>query len=246
MENETEVLEPDTQNEGSHLAENPPEQQDSGNSPAPATPPAPTIDALALYRESLAERQRLQQELETLRRQQAAPATPDPVSDQDIERLGQTEYPRRVMRQELSATVSPEIHEMARTVKRDKELQSAEQQFFAANPHLAAYKDQLAAPVRQFYQNATSVDPTDYAMRAYAAVGYLATQAQLQTPSALVETPRSTPAGRQGAPPAPTSSTRRLTELERSAMRKYGYDPAKADDVKKFFAIVEDDNGVEL
>ena len=222
----------------------------------PAAPTVPSVDFAALYRESLAERQRLAQEAEQYRNQlQQRNAPPEEeITDADIERYGTTGTIRKIVENTIAKQLREQladIGEISQDFKRNKQLANAENHFFQQFPELQGVRDGVSSVVRQALQNAPSIDPTTYSQTALAAIGLYNIQnmrnqtAQPSAPAPASVPSPSVPASR-GKSPVPAAPSIRLSELERSAMRKYGYDPNKADDVEKFMAIVNNTEGVTV
>jgi hypothetical protein len=225
----------------------------ANETPTPTQPSAPSIDFAALYRESLAERRRMEEEIASIRNQQNAPKE-EPLTDADIERYGTVGTIERVienkLRQHLSEQFGP-ITELSKEFKRNKQIESAEAQFFQQFPQLEAVRGNLTQIVRQAVSNVPNVDGNTYGQAALAAIGlYNINQMTQQQQNAPVQnnTPSRTsaPAPRVNGAPTPSTPTRRLSELERTAMKQAGFDPNKRDDIDKFFAIVENDEGITL
>ena len=221
---------------------------------APPAPAAPSVDFAALYRESLTERQRLAQEAEDLRRQVAQRNAPveEEITDADIERYGTTGTIKKIVESTIARQLREQladIGEISQDFKRNKQIASAEQQFFQQFPQLQNAREALSGVVRQALQNAPSIDPNTYTQAALSAIGMYSIQSMTNQPPATstpsaVPTP-SVPANR-GRAPVPAASAPRLTELERAAMRKYGYDPSKPADVETFLGIVNNNDGVTV
>ena len=104
----------------------------------------PDLDWRSLYAQSVRERQMREAELDSLRQQ--AMARPQ-------ETLG-------------------DVGEISRDFKKQKQLDSAEVQFFQQFPHLAQYRDVLSGTIRGQLQTSPSVDSGAYATQAFATIGY--------------------------------------------------------------------------
>jgi hypothetical protein len=244
-------------NEGEAPLDNPEEgtivQEETTQESTPSTPAAPQIDFAALYRESLAERRAMQERLEAIERQRTTPQEEE-LTDNDIERLGTVGTINKVVENQLRKHLSEQfgpITEMSREFKRNKQIAEAENAFFQQFPQASGAREALAQVVRQTLSNAPNVDANTYTQAALAAVGlYTFNNMNNQPPAAPTNTSpqrTSAPAPRvNGNPSAPAATGRRLTELERAAIRNYGLDPNKRADVDSFFAIVENDEGVTV
>jgi hypothetical protein len=222
----------------------------------PAAPVAPAIDWTAMYRESLAERRRMEQELEELRQQRNAPtSTPEEdITDDYFEKHGTAKGVHAVVKKtvaELLRESLGEVGEISQDYKRNKQLSTAEEKFYQSYPQLAGYREQLSPNVRQLLSNAPSIDPATYERTTLAAIGYLtinnlaAQNNTPQTPTSNAPSVPSAPTPRSAGTPVRTP-TRRLTELERSAMKRAGFDPNDGKSIQEFFAIVENDEGVTV
>lgn len=245
-------------NEGEAPLDNPEEGtivQEQGTQETVTQPPAaPQIDFAALYRESVRERQQRDEELAQLRAQLTQRNAPqeEELTDNDIERLGTVGTINKVVENQLRKHLSEQfgpITEMSREFKRNKQIAEAENQFFQQFPQAQSAREALSSVVRQTLANATNVDATTYTQAALAAVGLYTFNNMNSQPAAAPAAPTRTsaPAPRvNGNPAAPAATTRRLTELERTAIRNYGLDPNKRADVDSFFAIVENDEGVTV
>jgi hypothetical protein len=210
-----------------------------------------------LYRESLAERRQRDEELAQLRAQlsQRNAQQEEELTDNDIERLGTVGTINKVVENQLRKHLSEQfgpITEMSREFKRNKQIAEAENQFFQQFPQAASAREALSGVVRQTLANAPNVDANTYTQAALAAVGlYTFNNMNNQPPAAppqnAAPSRTSAPAPRvNGNPSAPAATGRRLTELERTAIRNFGLDPNKRADVDSFFAIVENDEGVTV
>ena len=216
---------------------------------------APAFDMGALYRDSLAERRRLEAEIEALR--QAQQRTPQheeiEVTDEFFEKHGTAKGVKTIVESVIAKQLREslgDIGELSQDFKRTKQINSAEEKFFQEFPQLISYRDQLAPTVRQFVSNAPNVDVNTYRQVALSAIGALTVQNLTQQNNAPAPTnsnvaPTSTPTPRTASAPVRTP-VRRLSELERTAMRNSGYDPNKREDIDAFFAIVENDEGVTV
>lgn len=244
------------------------EQETPLDQPQNQGQPEVSIDFRPLYSESVrlrnemeGELNRLRQEVQTLRSPSPTPQTEE-LTDADIEKYGTTGTIKRIVdssiREALKGTMG-EFSEMSTAWKRGQQIQRAEDLFFNNNPALIPYREQLSQATRAVIQNNPSLDPNSYGMYAYANIGQMVAASSMQqgqqnnassTPSAsgqqnttpVNNPPRTAPVTNRGNPPS-TPSTRRLTELERNAMKMHGYDPTKSEDIKKFFDIVENDEG---
>lgn len=216
---------------------------------APQTPQAQDLDWRALYAQSVRERQMREAELEQLRMQQMQPKEDLSVSDADIEKLGTVETIGRIVRKQLQETLG-DVGEISRDFKRQKQMDSAESQFFQQFPHLSQYKDVLSSTIRGQLQAAPSVDASTYATQAFATIGYYtamnAANPQMQQPVNNTPPRQAPPQSRTNGAPIPTRNAPKLSEMERTAMRKAGYDPNKATDIDAFFAIVNNDEGITV
>lgn len=214
------------------------------------TPQAqPELDWRSLYAQSVRERQMREAELEQLRMQQMQPKEDLSVSDADIEKLGTVETIGRIVRKQLQETLG-DVGEISRDFKRQKQMDSAEGQFFQQFPHLAQYRDVLSSTIRGQLQTAPNVDANTYATQAFATIGYYtamnAANPQMQQPVNNTPPRQAPPQSRTNGAPIPTRNAPKLSELERTAMRKAGYDPNKATDIDAFFAIVNNDEGITV
>jgi hypothetical protein len=227
-----------------HIDESAPTEQVSQQ----VASPQQDLDWRALYAQSVRERQMREAELEQFRQQQYQPKEDLSVSDADIEKLGTVETIGRIVRKQLQDTLG-DVGEISRDFKRQKQMDSAELQFFQQFPHLAQYRDVLAGTIRGQLQNASSVDAGTYATQAFATIGYYTAMNAANPPAQPVNTtpPRQAPPQtRMNGTPIPTRNAPKLSELERTAMRKAGYDPNKAADIDSFFAIVNNDEGITV
>jgi hypothetical protein len=227
-----------------------PTDQVDSQSQVPQQPQVPDIDYRALYAQSVRERQQREMELETLRQQQyQAPRENLDVTDADIEKLGTVETISRIVRKQLNDSLA-DVGEISRDFKRQKQMDNAESSFYQQFPHLVQYRDVLSSTIRGQLQNAPQVDPATFATQAFATIGYYtamnaATPAQPAVNNA--PPPRQTPPARTNGAPIPTNrNAPKLSELERTAMRRAGFDPNKREDVDSFFAIVNNDEGITV
>lgn len=210
----------------------------------------PDLDWRSLYAQSVRERQQREAELEQLRQHLSRPQEDLAVSDADIEKLGTVETIGRIVRKQLQETLG-DVNEISRDFKRQKQLDTAELQFFQQFPHLAQYRDVLSNTIRGQLQTAPSVDAGTYATQAFATIGYYtamnaANPAPQQTQVNSVPPRQAPPTSRINGAPTPVRSAPKLSELERTAMRKAGYDPNKATDIDAFFSIVNNDEGISV
>jgi hypothetical protein len=216
---------------------------------------APEIDYRALYLDRIRQQGALEAQLAQLQQQAPAPQTPrETLTDADIEKYGTVETLRRLMKEELSQSLA-DVGEISQEFKRNKQIDMAEQQFFASMPHYAQFRDSIASTVRPALQNRKSVDANTYREVFYLALGQLAEQQMLSgnqqqqpsTPQEPVTAPRQTPpVGRTQGTPVRQSTLPKLSELERTAIRRAGYDPNKAEDIKAFFADIDNDEGITV
>lgn len=228
-------------------------QLDNSQAPAQVQPQTPDIDYRALYAQSVRERQQREQELEMLRQQQLMQSQPREnldVTDADIEKLGTVETISRIVRKQLQDSLA-DVGEISRDFKRQKQLDQAEASFYQQFPHLSQYRDVLSTTIRGQLQNAPSVDPGTFATQAFATIGYYTAMNAASPPvnnqQQMSQPPRQNPPTRTNGAPAPTSRTApRLSELERTAMKRAGFDPNKREDVDSFFAIVNNDEGISV
>ena len=225
------------------------DQVDS-QSQVPQQPQVPDIDYRALYAQSVRERQQREMELEAIRQQQyQAPKENLDVTDADIEKLGTVETISRIVRKQLQDSLA-DVGEISRDFKRQKQMDNAEASFYQQFPHLAQYRDVLSSTIRGQLQNAPQVDPATFATQAFATIGYYTAMnaaTPAQAPVNNAPPPRQTPQSRTNGAPIPTSRTApKLSELERTAMRRAGFDPNKREDVDSFFAIVNNDEGITV
>jgi hypothetical protein len=225
------------------------DQVDS-QSQVPQQPQVPDIDYRALYAQSVRERQQREMELEAIRQQQyQAPKENLDVTDADIEKLGTVETISRIVRKQLQDSLA-DVGEISRDFKRQKQMDNAEASFYQQFPHLVQYRDVLSSTIRGQLQNAQQVDPATFATQAFATIGYYTAMnaaTPAQAPVNNAPPPRQTPQSRTNGVPTPTSRTApKLSELERTAMRRAGFDPNKREDVDSFFAIVNNDEGITV
>ena len=227
------------------------EQQPPVETPPALTPPAPTspeFDYRALYADSTRARIAAETELERFRQEQRqqTPETPS-ITDEDISQRP-AESIRELIRRELQANLGP-VNEISQEYKINKQMNEAENTVFNAYPDLAQYRQGLAAEVRSVLRNASSIDPSTYAVTLDAVIGRYARQ-NLMGQQVVPPTPPVPPAPAprpNGAPPAPSSNApNKLSEMERKAMRKVGLDPNKQADVKSFWDIVNNDEGITV
>ena len=217
---------------------------------SPQTPQAqPDLDWRALYAQSVRERQQREAELEMLRQQQMQPREDLSVTDADIEKLGTVETIGRIVRKQLQETLG-DVGEISRDFKRQKQMDTSEAQFFQQFPHLAQYRDVLSSTIRGQLQSAPTVDANTYATQAFATIGYYtamnAANPNMQQPVNNTPPRQAPPQSRTNGTPIGTRNTPKLSEMERTAMRKAGYDPNKATDIDAFFAIVNNDEGISV
>lgn len=214
---------------------------------------APAIDFQALYRESLAERRRQEEELERLRGERNKPAQSqdEDITDDYFEKHGTAKGVAAIVETKVAKLLQQslgDIGELSQDFKRGKQIASAEEKFYQEFPQLLGWKDQLSSSVRGFLSNAPNVDIGTYRQVALSTIGALTVQnlnAQPQKPN----TPQS-----PSVPSAPTQRTntqtkapiRKMSEFERSAMKRAGYDPNKREDVDAFWAIVDGEEGVTV
>lgn len=232
------------ENSEAHIDESAPTEQVSQQ----VAQPQQDLDWRALYAQSVRERQMREAELEQLRQQQYQPKEDLSVSDADIEKLGTVETIGRIVRKQLQETLG-DVGEISRDFKRQKQMDTAESQFFQQFPHLAQYREVLSGTIRGQLQNAPNVDPAAYATQAFATIGYYTAMNAANPPAQPVtNTPprQAPPQTRTNGAPIPTRNAPKLSELERTAMRKAGYDPNKAADIDSFFAIVNNDEGITV
>lgn len=240
----------DVQDQSAHIDNSAPDTQ------TPSQPVQPDIDFRALYAQSVRERQQreaelaaLQQQLQQRQLQQQQYSELD-VSDADIEKLGTVETISRVVRKQLNDTLG-DVHEISRDFKRQKQMDQAEASFYQQFPHLAQYRDVLSSTIRGQLQNANHVDPSTFATQAFATIGYYTAMNAVNPPASQTSVPsqpsrQAPPPSRTNGAPQQTRTTPRLSELERTAMRKAGYDPNKREDIDSFFAIVNNDEGITV
>ena len=232
-------------NSGTHIDESVANDQVSQQSPQGQ----PDLDWRSLYAQSVRERQMREAELDSLRQQAMARPQEDlSVTDADIEKLGTVETIGRIVRKQLQETLG-DVGEISRDFKKQKQLDSAEVQFFQQFPHLSQYRDVLSGTIRGQLQTSPSVDASAYATQAFATIGYYTAMNAASQPQQQNNTmpPRqATPTSRINGAPAPVRSTPKLSELERTAMRRAGYDPSKATDIDAFFTIVNNDEGITV
>ena len=221
------------------------------------TPPQPpAIDFAALYRESVAERRRLEEERERLLAERNAPQHQDPeITDEYFEKHGTAKGVKTIVESTVSKLLREtlgDVGEISQDFKRNKQIASAEEKFYQDFPNLFVVRGQLSSTVRQLLSNAPNVDSGTYRQVALATIGALTAQGfnpNSNTPAAQPQTP-STPSVPSAPSPRsvpPTRKTvRKLTEFERSAMKRAGFDPNKSDDIDGFFAMVENDEGVTV
>lgn len=242
----------ETDNEADHIDSSPEGSNIEAQNP---TPQPPTIDFAALYRESLVERRRQEEELERLRNERNAPQTPQhqEITDEYFEKHGTAKgvatIVESVLERKLRETLG-DVSELSQDFKRGKQLAAAEEKFYQAYPQLAGYREQLAPNIRSVLANAPSIDPRTYEQATLSAIGLLtinnlnAAPPQPQTQPSNTPNVPSTPAPRGGV--QIRKPVRKLTEFERTAMRQAGFDPNKADSIEEFFRIVEGDEGVTV
>lgn len=219
-------------------------------------PVVPQIDYAALYRESVAERRRLEEEADRLRQaQQQKPQYADEeITDEYFEKHGTAKGVKTIVESVIAKQLREslgDIGELSQDFKRGKQIASAEERFFQEFPQLGALKDPLTTEVRKYLQNAPSVDVNTYRSTALAMIGALT--AQNFNPAAAQQTqPQTQPTPSVPSAPAPRGGAqirkpvRKLTEFERTAMRQAGFDPNKSESIEEFFRIVEGDDGVTV
>lgn len=244
-------------NEGQHL-----DEQVDGGDTSPQTPePQPTsneLDWKLLYAQSVRERQERENELAQLRQQLTAPKPSAPqeeeITDADIERYGTTGVIKKIvaqtLRNELSNSLG-DIREISGDFKKNKQIASAEEAFFSQFPHLAQYRDTLSKTIRGNLNNFQSVDSNIYATQAFATIGYYtamnaANPNPATPPVNNAATPKPMAPTRNNGAPTPTRQAPRLSELERTGMKRIGLDPNKAEDVQEFLRIINNDEGVTV
>lgn len=225
--------------------------------PQNTAPAIPQIDYAALYRESVAERRRLEEEADRLRQAQQQPKqqfADEEITDEYFEKHGTAKGVKTIVESVIAKQLREslgDIGELSQDFKRGKQIASAEERFYQEFPQLIGYKDQLSATVRPFLNNAPNVDVNTYRQVALSAIGALTVQNLTQQQNAPANTqPQATPS--VPSAPAPRGGTqirkpvRKLTEFERTAMRKAGFDPNKSESIEEFFKIVEGDDGVTV
>lgn len=249
-----EMLDDEPNNE-SQEGTDPIDSQESGSNiePQTPTPTAPSIDWAAMYRESLADRRRMEAEIEEIRKAQSVPRQEDvDITDEYFEKHGTAKGVAAIVETKVAKLLQQtlgDVGEISQDFKRNKQLSVAEDNFYRSYPQLAGYREQLAPNIRQFLANAPNVDPRTYEQTTLAAIGAMTISNLGQTPA-----PTPTPSQAPSVPSAPTprggqqvrTPVRRLTEIERTAMRRAGFDPNKAESINEFFAIVENDEGVSV
>jgi len=242
---EQEVTQGQPADSGTHIDESVASDQVSQQSPQGQ----PELDWRSLYAQSVRERQQREAELDALRQQAMARPQEDlSVTDADIEKLGTVETIGRIVRKQLQETLG-DVGEISRDFKKQKQLDSAETQFFQQFPHLSQYRDVLSGTIRGQLQTSPNVDANSYATQAFATIGYYTAMnaaAPPQQQNNTVPPRQATPTSRTNGAPTPVRSAPKLSELERTAMRKAGYDPNKATDVDAFFTIVNNDEGITV
>lgn len=214
---------------------------------SPQTPAVPEIDYRALYLEGVRQRGMLEAQLQ----QNVVPqqsSAPEEITDDHIEKYGTVNTIRKLLKQELA-----DVGEISQDFKRTKAIEKAEQQFFATVPHYAQYSEAIKSTVRPMLQGQQNIDANAYSNAFYVALGRLAEQQAFSNPATPpvstnnAQPPRqSVPTGRTNGAPVSSSAVPRLSEMERTAIRRAGYDPNKSDDVKKFFAEIDNDEGITV
>lgn len=220
--------------------------------PQPPTPAPTDFDYRSLYQDSTRARIAAETELERLKqeaiRRPLISNDPD-VTDEDIG-ARPAESIRNIIKRELSAALGP-VNEISNQFRTTNAMQRAEETVWAAYPNLAPHKEYLSQKVRAALQGARDIDASIYNVTLSAVIGEEAMRAynpQLQPPTpASVITPGAPAPRATGSPPAPaTGATPKLTEQERGAMKRAGYDPNKPADVKSFWAVVNNEDGVSV
>jgi hypothetical protein len=218
-----------------------------------SVPVVPQIDFASLYRESVAERNRLQAEADSLRSQRNAPAPvqEEEITDEHLEKFGTTATIKKLVaqsiRQELKESLA-DVGQFSQDYKRSKQTDQAEAAFFQQFPQLSGVRDGLSQIVRQTLQNSPHIDPTTYnnvALNAIALYQINALSQQQNTPAPVNNSRPSAPTPRTGGTPTATAGPR-INEIERNAMRKAGFDPNKRDDYDAFMKIVNNDEGITV
>ena len=250
------VIDDSSADSGTHLDSDTPTGDITPQSPEAPTANPNELDWRALYAQSVRDRQEREAELAALRAQQNTPA-PQPqdesITDEDIQKYGTVGTIERVvakvLRKELQGSLG-DVGEISRDFKRNKQLDSAEASFYSQYPHLSQYRETLSPTIRGQLQNAPNVDPMVYAQQAFATIGYYTAMnaANNPTPSRPVanNTPTPTPSvpNRVNGSPAAPKTNVRLSELERTGMRRMGLDPNKREDVDSFMDMVNNDGGI--
>jgi len=247
--------------------ETPPETQEpspTNNTPVtPTQPQAPQLDYQSLYSDSIRQRIAYEAEIQRLRaeqnQRQNAPDEPE-ITNDDIQQ-NPAQSIQELIRRELRG-VAAGVNEFQTERRVTKELEHAENTVFSAMPHLAPFRGYLGGEVRKALQNAKTVDPATFAVTLDAVIGrhynqMLANPAAFQVqntpaspanPAANTQMPNNppprtpAPAPRNQAPQ--NTAPIKLSEMERKSMRQHNYDPNKREDVDRFLAIVNNDEGV--
>lgn len=226
-------------------------QQETQQQETLAVPQQPVVSPTQfnwqeLYQQSVRERGVLEAQLEARReapqQQQRAVVTDDQVREQPVEAL------RTLMRDEMRSELA-EVRQFGAQFRAQQEIAAAEQTVFSRNPHLVQFHQELAPQVRQrIAQSGLPVNPATYDMALKAVIGdYTLAQAgrPVQPQAATQQTqqldntmPTKPPAGRA---PVGGSNAPRLTEAEKTAMKRVRLDPMKPDDVKEFQRLISDD-----
>lgn len=225
----------------------------SDPSPAPApTNTQPQFNLAELYQDS--QRMRIAQEAEIQRLQrelnQRNQPTPREITDDDFHNRP-AESVREVIRQEMAAIAGP-VNEITTQTRVSRQMNEAEDAVFQSMPQLNGYREALSREVRTALRNAQNVDAPTYAATLQAVVGryymnQIFNQQQAPTPAPTPPTPNGAPAPKpNGGRPVQGTPALKPSELERKGMRNIGLDPNKKEDVDKFFAIVNDENGITV
>lgn len=233
------------------------EQQQENTSDQQSPPlqtPAPIdFDYRGLYQESTRARIAAETELERLRnesRQTSTPSEPE-ITDEDVGRAPATAI-RTMIRNELKAALGP-VHQVTERIQISDALENAESVVWSTYPpQMQQYRDNLGPKVRAALKGAKSIDPSVYAVTLDAIIGQEARMALMNQPVAPQPQQRSAPSGAPaprpngGPPPVSGNAPQKITEMERGAMKRAGFDPNKPADIKAFFDIVNNDEGISV
>lgn len=213
--------------------------------------PAPTkaeFDYRTLYQDSTRARIAAETELERFRQETKFAAQHEPDISEEELAATPAKAIRDMIRRELQANLGP-VNEISEDFRRNKQIANAEEVVFNSYPDLAQYRQALATEVRNKLRNVNNVDPSIYAVTLDATIGEyyrrnVMNQPQNQTTP--VQTPAPAPRPTSTSPLKSGDQPKTLTEAERKSARRAGLDPNKPTDVKAFWDIVNNEEGITV